>query len=34
MPHIKTFVVGMVAGVVGVAIAFRIDALKKFVTNA
>lgn len=33
MSHWKTFVVGMIAGVVGVAVAFRIDALRPIITN-
>jgi hypothetical protein len=33
MPHLKTFAIGMIAGLVGVAIAFRVDALRSIVTN-
>jgi hypothetical protein len=33
MAHFKTFAIGMLAGVVGMAIVFRVDALRKVVTN-
>lgn len=33
MPHLKTFAIGMLAGVVGMAIVFRVSSLRSLVTN-